>query len=44
MHYLFTDEAGAWSNVDDVYYVRSWLKIKAEDSLRIQKQVDFNKL
>jgi hypothetical protein len=35
-YFIFSDEAGSWSNRSDRFYVRSWLRIKEDDYLYIE--------
>lgn len=35
-YFIFSDESGSWSNKDDRFYVRSWIKIKETDCLYLE--------
>lgn len=34
-YYIFSDESGSWANPQDKFYIRSWIKIREEDYLRL---------
>lgn len=34
-YYIFSDESGSWANPQDKFYIRSWVKIKEEDYLKL---------
>jgi len=34
-YYIFSDESGSWANPQDKFYIRSWVKVKEDDYLKL---------